>query len=322
MRVKLLTTALSLSILFACTTANTTTKPEPSKTPVITSTSSPNPSSSASIIPSVSPTASVTPVVSKYKYSFPLKVTGKFECDNNAPAKVFYELKDKTLSYNLNFETLAEKVENDIQTKTLSDDELKDFNNLLSTLDISKLAEKDEKVPPNSPQTEECRTINGITLLVDNKETTLFRNDRQLIHTQEYRDAYDKIIKKLEALKESNMKQADLNKNFEAKIGETFNVKIENDSLILKVDSKVEDSRCPMNARCIQAGKVTFKLVSYNYGSKNEFNLSLDPAKAEASKSEAGGFKFTLVGVTPESFETTNVPKDSDYKLTIKVEKL
>jgi hypothetical protein len=329
MRINLLvTTALSMSLLFACTTnANNSTKPEPSKSPVVSSTSNPSatpkPSSSSSVTPSSSPVASSssTPIISKYTYSLPLKVSGKFECDSNATSKVFYELKDKSFSYNLNLETLGEKLNNDIQTKSLSDDELKNLNNLITSSDLAMLAEKDEKIPEDSPQTEECRTIEGITLLVNNKETTFYRNDRLLRHTKEYSEAYSKLVQKLQDMKEANLKSFDLAKDFEAKIGETFRLKDDSDNIVLKVDSKVEESRCPSDVMCIQAGKVSFKFVVYQYGLRHEFTLAID-GMTNSSKTELNGYKYTLVNVTPTSFKASSQPKDSDYKLTLKVEKI
>lgn len=128
-----------------------------------------------------------------YTYSLPLKVINNGECD--LPKNVVsHEIKeDGTYNY------LTDN--NVMSSKKLSQSQINDLNNLLKEIDIAKLAEQNTAVEPGSPQTKECRTVENFVLRVNGTEKTFDRNSRELIHTQAYLDAINKLKTRLEDLK-------------------------------------------------------------------------------------------------------------------------
>lgn len=128
-----------------------------------------------------------------YIYSLPLRVTGSNECGEFATLGITHEVKeDGTYMY---------KVDNKTETKILNQGQISDLLNLLKVLDIARLAEIDTIVPPGSPQTLECRTIETFIFKVQDTERIFDRNGRQFIHTKEYLDALNILKTRLDDLK-------------------------------------------------------------------------------------------------------------------------
>jgi hypothetical protein len=168
--------------------------PGPGTEPVPTST--PTATSSPTASPTITPTSSPTPAT-QYSYDFPLKVTSDGEC--NLGSKTLYEVKtDGTFNY-LTGTNGSEKTE----TRKLSQDEINGLKNLLFELDIAKLAEKDTQIPPGSPQTTECRSVENYNMIVNGQNRTFDRNGRLASHTSDYTAALIRLKNKLDSLKSS-----------------------------------------------------------------------------------------------------------------------
>lgn len=76
----------------------------------------------------------------------------------------------------------------------------------------------------------------------------------------------------------------------------------------------IEDSRCPTDVQCIQAGRVRLRAtLTSGLGTANQVFLVGEPITTEAEA-------VTLVKVEPVKVSTVTL-KDSDYRFTFKVEK-
>jgi hypothetical protein len=86
------------------------------------------------------------------------------------------------------------------------------------------------------------------------------------------------------------------------------------DGLSIRPTAVLEDSRCPENARCIQAGTVrlSVRIRSAMGVSTNEFT----PGKTITTESES----VTLLGVSPEKRAGEQLA-DADYRFTFEVKK-
>lgn len=87
------------------------------------------------------------------------------------------------------------------------------------------------------------------------------------------------------------------------------------DTLSITLNKFVQDSRCPIDVTCIQAGAVTVN-VTMTDGVKTETkNFPSDEAPQTF-----GAYKVSIVGIEPAR-ESTKVIADKDYKITFRVEK-
>ncbi len=84
----------------------------------------------------------------------------------------------------------------------------------------------------------------------------------------------------------------------------------------ISVNKVVEDSRCPSNVQCIQAGRALVSVTLAAGTEANTVNLSSQPVVPYVF----GGSKISLIEVLPERHETT-LPTQSSYRLTFRVEK-
>ncbi|MFT4666171.1 MAG: hypothetical protein ACI8YQ_002857 [Polaribacter sp.] len=133
-----------------------------------------------------------------------------------------------------------------------------------------------------------------------------------------------------EHVKDAKEQNTDLAKH---KLGETLQitngdyVSIASESLQIKIQAITEDSRCPLNTNCIQAGKAKLELmVIKELDMVSSVNLI---AKGGCQKMDgscgnsaiAQGYKFTLIALTPYPGEDgkNSVPKDK-YVAHVKVE--
>lgn len=77
--------------------------------------------------------------------------------------------------------------------------------------------------------------------------------------------------------------------------------------VIVRPDRLVEDSRCPMNARCVWAGRVTIDATVWDGGARRSVRLQSDkPVPLR-------GGDLSIVEVRPDSFMTNAKPRRADY---------
>lgn len=93
-----------------------------------------------------------------------------------------------------------------------------------------------------------------------------------------------------------------------AKIGETIVIS----GVTGTVKELVEDSRCPQDVQCIQAGTVKVK-VNFAYGVLNQ-----DVVLTLGQPTTLYGHTATLLGVKPDKVSTTTIAK-SDYIFTFSI---
>lgn len=81
------------------------------------------------------------------------------------------------------------------------------------------------------------------------------------------------------------------------------------DGPIVKPIAVLEDSRCPMNARCVWAGRVRLKMLWVRSQGDQEFELTLGEPKPLADGA------ITLTSVRPDK-RTDVVLKPADYRFS------
>lgn len=75
-----------------------------------------------------------------------------------------------------------------------------------------------------------------------------------------------------------------------------------------RADKVVEDSRCPMNARCVWAGRATIRLTLRDARRTRQADLTLGEAVPFADG------KLTLVSVAPERIAGTRTKRPGPYR--------
>lgn len=91
-------------------------------------------------------------------------------------------------------------------------------------------------------------------------------------------------------------------------------VEVADTSLRVRFDGVVNDSRCPIDAICIQGGDAEVRLTASNDGAPRMLTLhtgSMAPVTFD-------GFTFRLVELTPYPFSSQPFPP-SDYRATLRV---
>ena len=89
--------------------------------------------------------------------------------------------------------------------------------------------------------------------------------------------------------------------------------RVEHSDVRVRFAAVLEDSRCPADVRCIQAGRARVRLEVTQGGRPVSIELSTDP---EASMGSAGGVTWELQAVTP--YPTAGRERrDRDYVLTL-----
>ena len=84
------------------------------------------------------------------------------------------------------------------------------------------------------------------------------------------------------------------------------------DGPIVQPVEVVEDSRCPMNARCVWAGRVRVKMLWLRgNGEKQPFEVTL------GEETQLADGKFTLESVRPEKMTNVTI-KPSDYRFSFR----
>ncbi|RYX98826.1 hypothetical protein EON78_04340 [bacterium] len=308
--------SVCFAVLAACSSQVNTPNPSAS--------ASAKPSPSASIAspsatPSANPSPSASATVPASKYNLPVKYLLRAECDANA-SKTAYEVKNNVFSYNTSFNTYGQDTTGEMKSINISTQQSEEIRQLVAAADLDTLAKADVKVDPNDPQTKECRTIDGFMISVDGKDKLFERNDRNFIHSEAYKKSIENLRDQLEAYKNKlTAREIEVNKDFDAKIGDAYTVKAENISL--NVVSVQEDSRCPSNVACIQAGQASFNFSYMNKDKKEEFVLTSRAGSADLAMKKIDAYTFRLVKVLPANFRSDATPKTSDYTLTLRVEK-
>lgn len=91
-------------------------------------------------------------------------------------------------------------------------------------------------------------------------------------------------------------------------------VDVADTSLRVRFDGVLNDSRCPIDAVCIQGGDAEVRLTASNDGAPQMITLhtgSMAPVAFD-------GFTFTLVELTPYPFSSQPFPS-SDYRATLRI---
>jgi NACalpha-BTF3-like transcription factor len=210
-------------------------------------------------------------------YSYSLPIVYKEELELNGK---IYEIKiDK--DYILEVFNGRETIKNKIK-----EDDVKVIIQKLNKENINKLFEKSEKIPDNVPQTKELRTIMTLNLNFNNNQKVYDRNSRSYIHTKEYINSFDSIVKEIKSIVSKYYFDKDIN------LGEELLLK---DNYFLKAVRIIEDSRCPENARCIWAGRLIIKFqILKNNIIEDEFELNIP----EKDTFENTLFKIKLLNLT------------------------
>jgi hypothetical protein len=159
---------------------------------------SPTPTGSVVMVPPTQttvplPTTTPSPQQNQYSYELPLKVFQVGECG----------LGNQT-TYEITNDGIYTYLSDDFsktETKKLTEYQVMTFKTLLNDLNIALYAEKDMDLPPDSPQTKECRSVEFFTMIVNQQERTFDRNARLKVHTPEYLETINKLKLSLDELK-------------------------------------------------------------------------------------------------------------------------
>jgi hypothetical protein len=123
-------------------------------------------------------------------------------------------------------------------------------------------------------------------------------------------DAQDRLLGKLII--------AELNTPFQLKYDQTALIRSE--SLRIKFNSITEDSRCPSDVQCIQAGRFVANLSLTKSGTLlGSFNISLETGNSFSSVQTLGGYNIRLNSVTPATFTSTSRPPNTSYSINLTI---
>lgn len=103
-----------------------------------------------------------------------------------------------------------------------------------------------------------------------------------------------------------------LNKPFEVELGK--NAIFRNGAINLEFKEVMEDSRCPINARCASAGKVQLLFVANN---DQKMDLALEAGNPQAALFDYQGFTIELLKVVP--YPVAGSTEQGVYKATLVV---
>jgi len=125
--------------------------------------------------------------------SLPLKVEGVGECDMGNQMQ--YEV-----SASGAFSYTDEAGQQ--QSRQLSQSEQESLQQVLQATGLPQHFMDSEAIPADAPQTEECRTVQQMSLQVGNQMQTFDLNGRSHRHTEAYRQAFQQILAQLAQLKQ------------------------------------------------------------------------------------------------------------------------
>ena len=101
---------------------------------------------------------------------------------------------------------------------------------------------------------------------------------------------------------------------FDLKIGEV--VHVAKTTTIVAFDAVLEDSRCPMNARCIWEGNAK---VSVRIGDMSAASWELNTSERFETRHQTSDYDFVIVNLQPVPMAGEKV-KEAEYVLTMRVE--
>jgi hypothetical protein len=110
---------------------------------------------------------------------------------------------------------------------------------------------------------------------------------------------------------------ASLDEDFQLGYGQT--AQLDGDQLSVTFAEVDEDSRCPSDVECIQAGWVTIRLaVKVGEGAGEDVTLTLQPGAPDSATASLDGYTITLVEVEPYPVSTEPISLN-DYVATLRV---
>jgi hypothetical protein len=83
----------------------------------------------------------------------------------------------------------------------------------------------------------------------------------------------------------------------------------------LRPDKVVEDSRCPMNARCVWAGRATVRVTIHDGRRARQMNVTLGDSVP------VRGGKLALVSVTPEKMAGAQPKRPAPYRFVFELQR-
>lgn len=84
----------------------------------------------------------------------------------------------------------------------------------------------------------------------------------------------------------------------------------------ITLNEVTQDSRCPKDVQCIQAGNITLSVTLQSNTDKTNTSISSD-----RSPIAFDSYNISIVGIKPDKISTTKI-KSTDYKITFKVTSL
>jgi hypothetical protein len=91
---------------------------------------------------------------------------------------------------------------------------------------------------------------------------------------------------------------------------------VEAASVTLRFDAVSEDSRCPINAMCVTAGRAVVRLSVVAGGASAAVEIASDPATARAATAGSVRLEWQRLEPYPTAPPTT---APQDYRLTVRV---
>lgn len=110
----------------------------------------------------------------------------------------------------------------------------------------------------------------------------------------------------------STVASAKTSESIKVRVGQTRTA--DGGKVKIKFVSVAEDSRCPVNARCIWAGNAKIK-VAVSTGKLAPKVLELE-SRPDSQPGVVYGYKFQLVDLTPRPGETNASPKTATVSVT------
>lgn len=158
----------------------------------------PDPMPSASAQPSAEPTAQPNP---NAQYRFPLKVTLAPECADNSTFTQYEVEADGTFHYPTSAEAtnlFQEPADLPLSTTTLTQAQMDSLQATLEAQDLTTAFAATTPVPPDAPQTTECRTVSILDVQVNGSAESYALNGRERSTTEDYRTRWQAVRSQLE----------------------------------------------------------------------------------------------------------------------------
>jgi hypothetical protein len=115
----------------------------------------------------------------------------------------------------------------------------------------------------------------------------------------------------------SPSREIDLNESAVVRLGET--VLVRGEGTTLQMEAVLEDSRCPPNADCIQAGAIRIRVRAVTNQGTFTQESKMPVLPTELLPPSPSGYSVVLTNVLPDG-SFARIP-DADYRFTIRVSK-